>query len=78
MAQTVSRASGLNKRNVLVFKYDDVTRRDNEVFTPNLMEMARLRKSEQFRKDICFYHNMSRDDIRKTLEEAIPILKNKR
>jgi len=65
-------------RNVYVFKYDDVTRRNNDLFTPNLMEMARLRKTEQFRKDICFNVNMSGDDIRKTLEEAFLVLKNKR
>ena len=71
-------SNSLYKKNVLLFKCEDVTRRNGEVFTPNLMEMSKLRRSEQFKNDIVFALNMSGNDVRRKLEETFPVLVNKR
>ena len=68
----------LHKRNVLFFKPEDVTRRNGEVFTPNNMGMSKLRKSEQFKKEVVFNGGMSESDVRIRLEEVFPVLINKR
>lgn len=69
---------GLYKKNVLLFTYGDVTRRNGEVLTPNLMGMSKLRRrSEQF-KNVMFNDNMSGNDVRRRLEETFPFLVNKR
>ena len=76
MEQQVS--TNLYKRNVLFLKPEDVTTRNGEVFTPNLMTLSKLRRSEQFKKDVVFSDNMSGNDVRCRLEEVFPELINKR
>ena len=66
------------RKNVLLFKCEDLTRRNGEVYTPNLMRMANLRKSEQFKKDVVFNDRMSESDVKRTLEEVFPLLRNRR
>ena len=63
-------------KNVYLLKPENVTRRHDEVFTGNLMEMAQLRRSEQF-KNVLF-SDMSSMDVRMRLEEAFPDLLNAR
>ena len=65
------------RKNVYLLKPENVTRRHDEVFTGNLMEMAQLRSSEQF-KNVLFSDNMSSMDVRVRLEEAFPDLLNAR
>ena len=63
-------------KNVYLLKPENVTRRHDGVFTGNLMEMAQLRRSEQF-KNVLF-SDMSSMDVRMRLEEAFPDLLNAR
>ena len=64
-------------KNVYLLKPENVTRRHDEVFTGNLMEMSQLRRSEQF-KNVLFSDNMSSMNVRVRLEEAFPDLLNAR
>ena len=64
-------------KNVYLLKPENVRRHHDEVFTGNLMEMAKLRCSEQFR-NVLFSDNMSSMDVRVRLEEAFPDLSNAR
>jgi len=66
------------KKNVLLFKYEDLRRRNGEVYTPHLMGMANLRKSEQFKKGVVFADSMSESDVKRILEEVFPLLRNRR
>ena len=76
MAQSVSPDS--YNRNVLLFKYDDVVRRNGEVYTPHNMRMSELRRSEQFKRGVVFTKDMTESDVRNKLEELFPILRGKR
>lgn len=68
----------LYSKNVLLFKYEDVWRESNEVYTPINTGMDKLRKSEQFKRAVEFSKRMSEADVRNKLEGVFPILRNKR
>lgn len=65
-------------KNVLLFKYEDLRRESSEVYTPILIRMSELRKSEQFKRAVEFNEGMSETDVKNKLEEVFPILRNKR
>lgn len=71
-------SAGDFKKNVLLLKPGDVTKRDDRVLTPTLNTLSQLRKTEQFKRDVVFSRNMSAVDVRKKLVEAFPALENKR
>ena len=71
-------SAGEVKKNVLLLKPGDVTKRGDHVLTPTLNTLSQLRKTEQFKRDVVFSRNMSAVDVRKKLEEAFPALENKR
>ena len=64
------------KKNVLLLKPGDVTKRGDRVLTPTLNTLSQLRKTEQFMRDVVFSRNMSAIDVRKKLVEAFPALEN--
>ena len=65
--------------NVLLLKDEDVKRNSHdEVFTPNYMGLNKLRKTDQFRRDVIFHKNMSDIAVGNRLKEVFPILRNKR
>ena len=66
------------KRNVLLLTHEDVRRRNGEVYTPNLGDLSRLRRSKQFKNGVVFADKMCAEDVQKKLEEAFPVLKSKR
>lgn len=71
-------STDLYSKNVLLFKYEDVRRESNEVYTPINIEMNKLRKTEQFKRAVEFSKRMSETDVRNKLEGVFPILRNKR
>ena len=66
------------KTNVLLFKDEDVIRSNGAVYTQNLMRLAKLRKTDQFRKAVSFDRDMSHIDVGNTLERVFPVLRKKR
>ena len=66
------------KKNVLLLKEADITKRGDHVLTPTLNILSKLRKTEQFKKDVVFSRNMSAVGVREKLVEAFPELENKR
>ena len=71
-------SAGDFKKNVLLLKPGDVTKGGDHVLTPTLNILSKLRKTEQFKKDVVFSRNMSAVDVTKKLVEAFPALENKR
>ena len=65
---------------VVVFKGSDVTIRNNPVFMPNAIEMARLKKKEkgQFVTNMEMSSNMSLQDVRELLVSLFPNLGDQR
>lgn len=66
------------RTNVLLFKDEDVTRSNGEMYTPNLMELSTLRRTDQFKKRVCFRKDMSDIEVSKELKKVFPVLKNRR
>lgn len=71
-------SAGDFKKNVLLLKPGDVTKRGDRVLTPTLNTLSQLRKTEQFMRDVVFSRNMSAIGVRQKLVEACPELENKR
>jgi len=77
MAQPISRNF---KKNVNVLRYKDVKRIGDQVFLPNYMKLAELKKSpNQFKRGVEFTApGMTDHDVKRKLEEEFPILRNQR
>ena len=71
-------SAGEFKKNVLLLKPGDVTKRGDCVSTPTLITLSQLKKTEQFKRDVVFSRNMSAIGVKKKLVEAFPELENKR
>ena len=70
--------TGYFPKNVTLLKCEDINIINGEVHTPLLMELARIKRSaNQFKNDVLFTQDMSANDVRRTLEEAFPVLINK-
>lgn len=67
------------QKNVVVLKSSDVTTKDDDVFMPNTIEMAQLKKATngQF-KNMQFSSKMSETEIEDSLKGLFPCLKDKR
>ena len=67
-------------KNVVVLKSSNVTIRNNSVFMPNTIEMARLKKKEkgQFLTNVQISSKMSQQDIRELLISLFPYLGDQR
>ena len=57
---------------------EDVTRRNGEAYTPDLVALSALRGSQQFKSGVEFTNNMFPEDVKRRLEEAFPVLISKR
>lgn len=68
------------RKSVVVLRRGNVGIRDGMVFMPNTIEMAILKKPDkgQFKKNIPFSSNMTETDVKCTLMENFPILRDKR
>ena len=68
------------RKSVVVLKRGNVGLRDGMVFMPNTIEMAILKKPDkgQFKINIPFSSNMTETDVKCTLMETFPILRDKR
>ena len=68
------------RKSIVVLTRGDVRIRDGMVFMPNTIEMAILKKPDkgQFKTDIPFSSNMTETDVKCTLMENFPILRDKR
>ena len=66
-------------RSVVVLKTSDVTVRDNDVFMPNTIEMAQIKKPEkgQFKK-VQITKEMTEGNVTEKLLETFPYLRNHR
>ena len=68
------------RKSVVVLTRGNVGMRDGMVFMPNTIEMAILKKPDkgQFKTNIPFSSNMTETDVKCTLMENFPILRDKR
>lgn len=66
-------------RSVVVLKTSDITVRDNDVFMPNTIEMAQIKKPEkgQFKK-VQITKEMTEGNVTEKLLETFPYLRNHR
>ena len=66
-------------RSVVVLKTSDITVRDNDVFMPNTIEMAQIKKPEkgQFKK-VQITKEMTEGNVTAKLLETFPYLRNHR
>ena len=67
-------------KSVVVLRHSDIRMGKSSVLMPNTIEMAQLKKpiKGQFRRDIRIAANMTELDVRRTLIESFPILRNQR
>lgn len=73
-------ARGIHYHNVTVLLSDNVTKRNDQVFMPNTIVMASIKKKckGQFVNNVKFTVNMSKEDVKRTLLSHFPNLKNQR
>ena len=66
-------------RSVVVLKTSDITVRDNDVFMPNTIKMAQIKKPEkgQFKK-VQITKEMTEGNVTEKLLETFPYLRNHR
>lgn len=69
-------------RTVILLKNDNYRRRNGQVYIPNTIEMAQIKKPirGQYKKNVQFSKNMDEDMVKHQLQEAFPTfdLKNGR
>ena len=67
-------------KSVVVLKDSDVTTRNENVFMPNTIEMAQLKKPEkgQFKTNVPISSKMTEAEIKKMLVEIFPFLEHQR
>lgn len=72
------RKSGPKGKNVVVLKSDDVVIRGPEVFMPNTIEMARIKKRNkgQFKTGVQISSLMTAADVETKLKEVFTILRD--
>ena len=71
---------GNRARNVTVLLASDVNKRNDQVFMPNTIEMAKIKKKEkgQYVSRIQFSDNMSEEEVKRRLLLHFPNLENQR
>lgn len=67
-------------RNVTVLLATDVAKRNDQLFMPNTIEMAKIKKKEkgQYVSGIKFSSNMSEEEVKGRILSHFPNLKNQR
>ena len=67
-------------KNIVVLKSNDVARRGDNVFMPNTIEMAQLKKpgKGQFKTNVQISSVMEEKDIKRMLVEIFPFLEHQR
>ena len=56
----------------MLLKNEDLAQRDGKILMPTTIEMARTRKTGQYKKQVQFSKSMSEDAVRKTIQETFP------
>ena len=56
----------------MLLKNEDLVQRDGKIPMPTTIEIARMRKTAQYKKGVQFSKSMSEDAVRKTIQEAFP------
>ena len=71
---------GIFGRNVTVLLATDVTKRNDQLFMPNTIEMAQIKKKEkgQYVRKIKFSNNMSEEEVKGRILSHFPNLENQR
>ena len=59
-------------KNVMLLKNEELEQRDGKILMPTTIEMARMRKTGQYKKGVQFSKSMSEDAVRKTIQEKFP------
>ena len=60
-------------KNLMLLKKKDLAQRDGKIIKPTTTEMARMRKTGQYKKHVQFSKSMSEDAVRKTIQETFPV-----
>ena len=60
-------------KNLMLLKKKDLAQRDGKIIRPTTTEMARMRKTGQYKKHVQFSKSMSEDAVRKTIQETFPV-----
>ena len=70
----------IRSRNVTVLLATDVTKRNDQLFMPNTIEMAQIKKEEkgQYVRGIKFSDSMSEEEVKGRILSHFPNLKNQR
>ena len=71
---------GYHSHNVTVLLTSDVKKQNEQVFMPNTIEMAKIKKKEkgQYVSGIKFSSNMSEEEVKGRILSHFPNLKNQR
>ena len=71
---------GIRSRNVTVLLATDVTKRNDQLFMPNTIELAQIKKKEkgQYVSEIKFSNNMSEEEVKGRILSHFPNSKNQR
>ena len=56
----------------MLLKNEDLAQRGGKIPIPTTIEMARMRKTGQYKKGVQFSKSMSEDAVRKTIQETFP------
>ena len=59
-------------KNVMLLKKEDLAQGNGKILMPTTIEMARMRKTGQYKKHVQFSKSMSEDAVRKTIQETFP------
>ena len=59
-------------KNLMLLKKEDLAQRDGKIIMPTTNQMARMRKTGQYKKHVQFSKSMSEDAVRKTIQETFP------
>ncbi|XP_027060618.1 uncharacterized protein LOC113687112, partial [Pocillopora damicornis] len=57
-------------KNVMLLKNEELAQRDGKILMPTTIEMARMRKTGQYKKQVQFSKSMSEDAVRKKIQET--------
>ena len=56
----------------MLLKKEDLVQGNGKILMPTTIEMARMRKTGQYKKHVQFSKSMSEDAVRKTIQETFP------
>lgn len=59
-------------KNVMLLKKEDLAQGNGKILMPTTIEMARMRKTGQYKKHVQFSKSMSEDAVRKIIQETFP------